>query len=220
VGLPPLVVAYWSHRRDHRPTLVPAPSWSTAAGSLVERMVTTAGMPQLSWATTVGVRRSMLANRSSDTGPERRLRSELHRLGLRFRKAYVVRAGELRTRPDVVFTRARVAVFLDGCFWHRCPEHGSDPKANGAYWNPKLKANVRRDRLVDRTLAASGWLVIRVWEHEPAAAAAARVALQVASRHLQATDPAPGPHPSALTSPKASVGSRGGGKAGSGDPRE
>jgi DNA mismatch endonuclease (patch repair protein) len=73
-------------------------------------------------------------------------------------------------------------VFLDGCFWHRCPLHASDPKANSSYWRPKLEANVRRDRLVDAALAQEDWLVIRVWEHEVAAAAARRVAEQVAAR--------------------------------------
>jgi len=139
-------------------------------------------VPTDSWATTAGVRRSMLANRSKDTGPERRLRSELHRLGLRFRKDRAVHAGEVRTRPDVIFTRARVAVFLDGCFWHRCPLHGTDPKANSDYWRPKLDRNVCRYRLVDAALAADGWLVIRVWEHETPAAAAARIAAQVEAR--------------------------------------
>jgi DNA mismatch endonuclease (patch repair protein) len=124
----------------------------------------------------------MLSNRSKDTGPEVRLRSELHRLGLRFFKNRSVRAGGIRTRPDAVFPRARVAVFVDGCFWHRCPSHGSDPKANDDYWRLKLDRNVHRDRIVDAALAVDGWLVIRVWEHEPPAKAASRVAAQVKAR--------------------------------------
>lgn len=90
-----------------------------------------------------------------------------------------VEAGALSVRVDVVFTRARVACFLDGCYWHRCPEHGSDPKTNVDYWRPKLEGNVLRDRRVDESLAAAGWTVIRVWEHEDPETAAARVAALV-----------------------------------------
>lgn len=66
----------------------------------------------------------------------------------------------------MVFTRARLAVFVDGCFWHQCPEHGNVPRANGSYWRPKLKRNVARDRAVDAALAAAGWQVLRIWEHD------------------------------------------------------
>jgi len=75
-------------------------------------------------------------------------------------------ARDLRVVPDVVFPRARVVLFADGCLWHRCPEHGSSPRANAAYWTPKLAGNVQRDRRVDAALAADGWAVVRVWEHE------------------------------------------------------
>ena len=68
-------------------------------------------------------------------------------------------------RPDIVFTRQRVAVFIDGCFWHRCPEHGNSPRANTAYWEAKLERNVARDERVDRALQAAGWTVLRLWEH-------------------------------------------------------
>lgn len=107
------------------------------------------------------------ANRRSDTKPERILRSELHCRGLRFRKDLLVRAGDVLTHPDVVFTRARIAVFVDGCFWHGCPEHGSTPRSNVDYWVPKLTANQERDRRVDQALGDEGWLVLRFWEHEP-----------------------------------------------------
>jgi DNA mismatch endonuclease (patch repair protein) len=70
-------------------------------------------------------------------------------------------------RVDVAFTRLKVAVFVDGCFWHRCPEHGTIPRRNQGYWLPKLKANVQRDRRVSQALSRDGWMVIRVWEHEP-----------------------------------------------------
>lgn len=130
-----------------------------------------------SWAANAGVRRSMLANRRTDTKPEIALRSALHVRGLRFRKDHQLALADRRVRPDVVFTRAKVAVFLDGCFWHRCPEHATTPATNTDYWIAKFERNVERDRAVDRSLAADGWTVIRVWEHEDAADAAERVAI-------------------------------------------
>jgi DNA mismatch endonuclease, patch repair protein len=117
----------------------------------------------------------MLANRRADTAPEIALRRALHARGARFRKDHAVTLTGMSVRPDIVFTRARVAVFVDGCFWHRCPQHATDPKANSDYWGPKLRANVERDRLVDRVLTAAGWTVLRIWEHEDAADAADRV---------------------------------------------
>ena len=81
----------------------------------------------------------------------------------------------LRCRPDIIFTRARVAVFVDGCFWHSCPEHGTRPAANGDWWGRKLAANVDRDRRNDRSLSAAGWKVVRIWEHEDPGDGAARV---------------------------------------------
>lgn len=119
------------------------------------------------------------ANRRTDTKPERLLRSSLHRRGLRFRKDLLVRFEGGRTHPDIVFTRARLAVFVDGCFWHCCPQHGSMPKSNLDYWGPKLRANVDRDRRVDAALAREGWRVVRIWEHEDPDDAAARIALAI-----------------------------------------
>lgn len=118
----------------------------------------------------------MQANRKADTRPELLLRSELHRRGLRFRKNHPLRPDNHRLiRPDIVFTRVCVAVFVDGCFWHACPRHGTKPGANSAYWTPKLARNVERDRDTDQRLVAAGWTVVRVWEHEPATDAADRV---------------------------------------------
>lgn len=117
----------------------------------------------------------MRATRRADTMPERALRSELQRLGLRFRKDLPLKLSAGRVRPDVVFTRAKVAVFVDGCFWHLCPEHGQIPKANRDYWGPKLARNVERDRKNDAALIEDGWRVIRFFEHVPARAAAALV---------------------------------------------
>ena len=118
----------------------------------------------------------MRGNRRTDTGPELRLRSELHRRGLRFRKDFLVRAGETKVRPDIVFPRRRLAVFVDGCFWHSCPDHGTRPRANASYWSAKLARNTERDRTVNIGLSTEGWLVLRIWEHTPVPEAADRVA--------------------------------------------
>jgi DNA mismatch endonuclease, patch repair protein len=99
-----------------------------------------------SWASSAGSRRSMQSNRRVDTTPERLVRSALHRRGLRFRKDFALKFEGTRVRPDIVFTRARVACFIDGCYWHRCPMHGSEPKSNADYWGPKRDGNVRRDK--------------------------------------------------------------------------
>ena len=115
---------------------------------------------------------NMRANRRTDTKPELALRRALHRQGFRFRKDYRLDLADgKRVRPDIAFTARRVAVFVDGCFWHACPEHGSKPSANVWYWEPKLRRNVERDRAADVALAAAGWNVVRVWEHEPLEAA-------------------------------------------------
>jgi DNA mismatch endonuclease (patch repair protein) len=88
----------------------------------------------------------------------------------------------VRVHPDIVFTRAKVAVFLDGCFWHACPEHGTAPKSNVAYWQPKLKANTERDQRVNEALTRDGWSVRRVWEHEDPALVAVEMEPIVRSR--------------------------------------
>lgn len=130
-------------------------------------------------------RMSRMPRRS--TGPELALRRELHRRGLRYR---VDHAG-LPGRPDIVFTRARLAVFVDGCFWHRCPEHGTLPRNNGAWWLAKLERNVARDRAKDAALRDLGWSVVHVWEHESPVAAADRI--EVEWRALTASRPAGSP---------------------------
>lgn len=125
--------------------------------------------------------RRMSRQRSRDTGPERALRSLLHCMGLRFR-VHRRPVASLRREADLVFTGARVAVFVDGCFWHRCPEHATSPKANGSWWDAKLTANAARDQDTDRRLVDAGWTVVRVWEHEEPSTAAARVAAEVRGR--------------------------------------
>jgi DNA mismatch endonuclease, patch repair protein len=117
----------------------------------------------------------MQSNRRTDTGPERALRSALHRGGLRFRKDYRVDLDDVRVQVDVAFPRQRLAVFVDGCFWHRCPQHGTDPRLNGDFWERKLQRNVERDVQVGAALMDAGWTVVRCWEHEPADVAAERI---------------------------------------------
>lgn len=130
--------------------------------------------PAASWASSPGVRRSMKSNRGRDTGPELRLRRELHRRGHRY---FVDRAPlrGLRRRADLLFPRKRVAVFVDGCFWHGCPEHHTVSKTNPEFWAEKVEANRTRDRETDQLLAEAGWTVLRIWEHEEVADAVVRV---------------------------------------------
>jgi DNA mismatch endonuclease (patch repair protein) len=130
--------------------------------------------------TSPGASRSGRSNRRADTKPEVAFRSALHRRGLRFRKDHLIRTADLSVKPDVVFTKARLAVFFDGCFWHCCPEHGSKPKANDRYWTPKLERNVQRDTEVDAVLRQAGWRVLRIWEHEPPSTGAERVERELA----------------------------------------
>jgi DNA mismatch endonuclease, patch repair protein len=118
----------------------------------------------------------MEANRRTNTTPERLLRSALHARGLRYRKDRAVHVAGRRVRPDLVFAGSQVAVFVDGCFWHRCPTHSADPNANADYWQAKFERNVARDRADDAALEAAGWTVVRVWEHEDPTEAADRVA--------------------------------------------
>jgi DNA mismatch endonuclease (patch repair protein) len=117
----------------------------------------------------------MLATGRRDTPCELAVRAHIHRLGFRYRVDYPPLA-QARFRADLVFPRVKVAVFVDGCFWHGCPRHGSWPKANSDWWRAKIEANRTRDAAIATTLRAAGWTVLRVWEHEDAKAAAARVA--------------------------------------------
>ncbi|WP_434628642.1 very short patch repair endonuclease [Chromobacterium sp. CV08] len=108
--------------------------------------------------------RSTLMSRikGSNTSPERKLRSAMWQMGLRFRLGQ--RIG--RTRPDIVFKGARLAIFVDGCFWHSCPVHKSRPQSNQYFWDEKLARNVARDNKTTTDLESSGWTVMRFWEHE------------------------------------------------------
>jgi DNA mismatch endonuclease (patch repair protein) len=108
----------------------------------------------------------MRGNRGRDTTPELALRSALHRLGYRYRVDRPPVAS-VRRKADMVFTRRRVAVFLDGCYWHGCPDHFRLPSTNTEYWHDKIAGNQRRDRDTDQRLREAGWTPVRVWEHEP-----------------------------------------------------
>lgn len=121
-------------------------------------------------------------NTRVDTKPELALRSKLHQRGLRFRKNLGIRAGRLLTHPDIVFTRSRTAVFVDGCFWHGCGVHGTTPKSNVEYWSPKLAGNKVRDSRVNEALTEEGWLVIRCWEHEDPSVVADRICREIGKR--------------------------------------
>jgi DNA mismatch endonuclease (patch repair protein) len=116
-----------------------------------------------------------------DTKPELAVRRTAWRLGLRYRVDVAPIPG-LRRKADMVFTGAKVAVYVDGCFWHSCPEHATTPKANRQWWVDKLDANVRRDRDTDRILRDGGWLSVRIWEHEDPVEAADRILRCVRSR--------------------------------------
>ena len=124
----------------------------------------------------------MQGNSRRGTSAEVRLRSTLHRMGLRFTVDQKVGVGRAAPRPDILFSSARVAVFVDGCFWHGCPEHGTRPRANEPYWSAKMARNRRRDEANNEALEALGWRVVRVWEHEDPRAAAAAIRRIVASR--------------------------------------
>lgn len=122
-------------------------------------------------ASAPSVRQRMQSTARRDTPYEVRIRSLLHRNGYRFR-VDVSPLPATRSRADIVFTRLKVAVYVDGCFWHGCPLHGTWPKANAQWWREKIEANQRRDQRATAILSASGWTVVRIWEHlDPAIAA-------------------------------------------------
>jgi len=131
--------------------------------------------PRESWAATPAVRMRMQGNRGRDSKPELALRRAVHGLGLRYRVA-ARPLPHLRRTADMVFTRRKVAVFLDGCFWHGCPTHQSKVSTNSKYWTDKILRNQERDTETNIALMRSGWQVIRVWEHVDPHSAALRIA--------------------------------------------
>jgi DNA mismatch endonuclease (patch repair protein) len=108
----------------------------------------------------------MIANRRRDTSPELAIRRLLHARGLRFRVDYPIPTAERTIRADIAFPRRRLAIFVDGCFWHGCPEHGTMPKHNRDYWEPKIARNRERDAHQLRLLHAAGWRALRIWTHQ------------------------------------------------------
>lgn len=135
-----------------------------------------------SYASSAGVRSRMQLQRTRDTAPELALRRRLHAMGLRYRVDTPPLRG-LRRRADLVFGPSKVAVFVDGCFWHGCLEHGNrQPAANTWYWPDKIAGNKARDADTDRRLLEAGWAVVRVWEHDDPRTVADDVAELVASR--------------------------------------
>jgi len=127
----------------------------------------------------------MRANRGVDTGPEIRLRSLVHKAGLRY--AIDVRPeADINRRADLVFRAAKVAVFVNGCFWHGCPKHYSSPKSNKRYWSEKVRRNRARDVETRFLLKRRGWRVLVFWEHQPAQSCSERVVSVVSERKRRA----------------------------------
>jgi DNA mismatch endonuclease, patch repair protein len=144
--------------------------------------------PVGSWASSEANRRVMRANRSRDTLPELLVRRAVHAMGLRYRVASRP-VPDIRIRADMVFAGSRVAVFIDGCFWHGCPDHSSTPRTNPGYWTVKIAANRDRDARAARLLADAGWTVVRVWEHDDPGLSAARIRTEVAAARPRGAAP-------------------------------
>lgn len=144
--------------------------------------------PEGSWASSTANRRSMRANRSRDTKPEIAIRRLVHASGLRYRVA-AKPLPKTRSTADLLFRPVRVAVFVDGCFWHGCPDHFVPPKTNPGYWEEKIAGNTRRDHDTDTRLEEAGWLVLRFWEHQDPAACAETVVTTVSARKAELARP-------------------------------
>ncbi|MFJ4874457.1 very short patch repair endonuclease [Streptomyces sp. NPDC088745] len=155
-------------------------AWASARA---QEFVTDEQVPASSWASSPASRAVMSANKGRDTKPERLLRSALHSQGLRYRVG-VRPIPDLRRTADVVFPKARVAVFVDGCYWHGCPEHHRPAKKGAEFWQEKIDGNRARDVETNEALRKAGWLVIRVWEHEDPEQAAEEVVQALRSRQV------------------------------------
>lgn len=137
----------------------------------------------------------MLGNRSRDTKPELAVRRLVHAAGLRYRVDYAPLRDRRRLRADLVFTRAKVAVFVDGCFWHGCPVHHVAAKTNADFWAAKINRNRDRDGRTNSELQEAGWTVLRFWEHEDPVAVAATVVEAVRARRAASSSGSVGPRP-------------------------
>ncbi|MFJ9947709.1 very short patch repair endonuclease [Kitasatospora sp. NPDC091207] len=155
--------------------------WRLAAAS---GLLSSALVAEGSWASSPGTRKSMQGNKGKNTKPELRLRSLLHREGLRYRVS-IRPVPTLRRTADIVFTKVKVAVFVDGCYWHGCAEHRSVPETNRDFWTEKIEGNKARDAETDHLLEQAGWKVLRIWEHVPAEEAARLVIETVAAERLR-----------------------------------
>jgi DNA mismatch endonuclease (patch repair protein) len=140
-----------------------------------------------SWASSDRTRAVMRGNRRRDTKPEIEVRRLVHAAGLRYRVDYAPLSSNRRIRADLVFTRVRVAVFLDGCFWHGCPQHYVPSHTNADYWGPKIEANAQRDARTDNLLQNAGWKVLRFWTHESPDDIAARIVAVIHTDRAKAT---------------------------------
>ena len=143
------------------------------------------GAPK-SWASSPATRRSMQGNKARDTSAELAVRRLLHARGLRYRVNYRP-LRELRRTADIVFTRQKIAVLIDGCFWHGCPLHYTRPAANREFWDAKVERNKVRDADTVRAFEAAGWRVLRFWAHEGAAEVADTIAAAVFEGRSNAT---------------------------------
>jgi DNA mismatch endonuclease (patch repair protein) len=137
--------------------------------------------PSGSWASSPAVRAVMQGNKGRDTRPELAVRSAAHALGLRYRVGVSPLPGVRRT-ADMAFPRAKVAVFIDGCFWHGCPQHHRAARRNAEFWTTKIEGNIARDADTDARLIEAGWTVLRIWEHEAPAEAASKISAVVRCR--------------------------------------
>ncbi|PDP89095.1 very short patch repair endonuclease [Glycomyces fuscus] len=173
----------WSDQGRTREKYVCEAEHDTRAANLRHAWVTARDLglvvdlpePADSWASSPDVSRRMRSNKGRDTKPELRLRSLLHAQGLRFR-VHQRPLPDSRRTADLVFKGPRIAVFVDGCFWHGCPSHHRPSNTNATFWRDKVEGNRARDRDTDRMLTEAGWRVVRIWEHEDVASAAERVA--------------------------------------------
>jgi DNA mismatch endonuclease (patch repair protein) len=143
-----------------------------------------------SWATSATARKVMQGNRGRDTKPELAVRRLVHARGLRYRVNARVEP-DLRRTADLLFSRARVAVFIDGCYWHGCPDHFSPPKTNVDYWQAKISRNQERDAETTSLLRGRQWTVLRHWSHEEAAAVADQIEAAVRSALTDLAKPRP-----------------------------
>ncbi|MEU2439259.1 very short patch repair endonuclease [Streptomyces rubradiris] len=179
----------WSQGGETQERYVGEVDASTRAANLAQAWkmahaagyVTTEALPSGSWASSPASRAVMSANKGKNTKPEKLLRSALHKRGLRYRVG-VRPIPDLRRTADVVFTKARVAVFVDGCYWHGCPDHHRPAKKGATFWQDKIAGTQARDAETNEALSEMGWLVIRVWEHEDPEQAAQTVAEAVRAR--------------------------------------